>query len=157
MEQDEKNSRIYEAGFLLVPTLPEADLPREVTALKELLEKAGAQIIAEEMPKTRTLAYPMRPRTGGKPGELFSSAYFGWVKFEVSAEKIKGIEAALNGVLSLLRFLVVKTVRESTLSVPRAPRAEFKRERASAPKGAPASPAVSETELDKSLEKLIAA
>ena len=56
----------------------------------------------------------------------------------------------------ILRFVLIKTVRESTLSVPRAPRADVWRERPLAPKTATASVVVSETELEKSLEKIIA-
>ncbi len=156
-ENEEATPRIYEVGFLLVPTLPEADIPREMTSLKDELQKTGAQMIGEEMPKMRVLAYPMRPKKGGKPGEHFTSAYFGWVKFELSAGRIKGLEETLHNLATVLRFIVVKTVRESTLSVPRASRQEFRREGApTAPKDAPASVVVSETELDKSLEKLIA-
>ncbi len=157
VEDSDTTPRIYEVGFLLVPTLPEADIPREMTSLKDELLKAGAEMIGEEMPKMRVLAYPMRPKKGGKPGEHFTSAYFGWVKFELPSTRIKGLEETLHTLATILRFIVVKTVRESTLSVPRAPRQEFRREGVStAPKDAPASVVVSETELDKSLEKLIA-
>ncbi len=156
-EHEETTPRIYEVGFLLVPTLAEANVPRETMLLKDELLKAGAQVMSEEMPRLRTLAYPMRPKRGGKPGEHFTSAYFGWVKFELASERIKSVEEALQGLAKVLRFIVVKTVRESTLSVSRAPRQEFRRDgAATAPKDAPPSVVVSEAELDKSLEKLIA-
>lgn len=155
-EESDGVARIYEVGFLLVPTLPEADVPREFGLLKEMLEKGGAEVIGEEMPRSRILAYPIRPRKVGKPGEYFKSAYFGWVKFSLDAQRIKEIETACETMEKILRFLVVKTVRESTLSVQRVARQEFRRDGAVAPKDAPASVVVSETELDKSLEKLIA-
>ncbi len=148
-------SRIYEAGFWFVPTIAEADIPRETTALKDLLAKAGAAIFAEEMPKERRLAYPMRAQKA-KTGTFFTSGSFGWVKFEAAPERIREIEAALKEASQILRFILIQTVRESTLSVPRAPRADSRRERPLAPKDAAASVAVSETELERSLEKIIA-
>ena len=152
---DETDARIYEAGFWFLPTIAEADIPRETTALKDLLVKAGASIFAEEMPKERRLAYPMRAQKV-KTGEFFTSGSFGWMKFESTPACIKPIETALKDAPQILRFVLVKTVRESTLSVPRAPRADFRRERPLAPQTVTASVAVSETELEKSLEKIIA-
>lgn len=158
-------ARIYEVGYLLLPTIPEADVPREVTALKDILDKGKATIIAEEFPKFRALAYPMQKRSGltashaqaGGAIQTHANGYFGWVKFEAEAAEAQRIEAELKLSPHLLRFLLVKTVRESTLATPRPPRAprppQAGRE---APKSAPAPAPVSEVELDKSIERLIA-
>jgi hypothetical protein len=81
--------------------------------------------------------------------------YFGWVKFEVSAGSAKTIEQELKRNEKLLRYILIKTVREHTLTQGRPVRA-FRTERKEVPKDAPASAPVSEVELDKSIEKLIA-
>ncbi|MEK7169706.1 MAG: 30S ribosomal protein S6 [Patescibacteria group bacterium] len=146
-------SRVYEVGYLVVPSVSEEELPREVTALKDALDAEQVAIIAEEFPRLRALAYHMRKRTGGEY-RTYANAYFGWVKFEASAESAKRIEQAFKGNEKVLRFILVKTVREQTMTLGR-PRVT-RPERKEAPKDAPASAPVSETELDKSIEKLMA-
>lgn len=156
--QEERIMRIYELGYHLVPTISEEAVGAEVTVLKDTLTKEGASIIADGFPRFRPLAYEMLRGVSGKRVG-FSNAYFGWIKFEATAETAKTLAVAFRKNEKLLRYILFKTVRESTLAAPRAPRAHI-------PKTAPviprisATPAphvpVSETELDKSLEKLIA-
>lgn len=147
-------ARIYEVGYLIVPSVSEADLPREVMTLKDVLEKERVGIIAEEFPKFRALAYPMQKRAEGAL-KSHANAYFGWVKFEGKPLRVRSIEQEFKRNEKLLRFILVKTVREQTLTAGR-PLRVFRPERKEAPKGAPASAPVSEVELDKSIEKLIA-
>lgn len=151
--EEQKEARIYEVGYLVVPSVSEVELPREVTALKDVLDTEKAAIIAEEFPKLRQLAYSMQKRTGGEY-HTYPNAYFGWVKFEVSVGSAQKIEQAFKQNEKILRFILVKTVREQTVTLgrPRVTRPGKKE----APKDAPASAPVSETELDKSIEKLIA-
>lgn len=151
--EEQKEARIYEVGYLVVPSVSEEELPREVTALKDVLEKEKAAMISEEFPKLRPLAYAMQKRTGGEY-RTYQNAYFGWVKFEVSAESAKRIDQAFKQNEKVLRYILVKTVREQTVTLGR-PRVT-RPERKEAPKDAPASAPVSEVELNKSIEKLIA-
>ncbi len=146
-------SRIYEVGYLLVPTISEEELPREVTALKDVLEKEKVAIISEEFPKLRPLAYFMQKRAGGVY-QKHTNAYFGWVKFEASPESVLRIDLACKSNEKVLRYIVVKTVREQTLTMGRT-RTE-RRERKEVPKDVPVGVPVSEAELNKSIEKLIA-
>ena len=70
---------------------------------------------------------------------------------------MKTIENTLKKDEKILRFILFKTVRESTLAAPRAPRASIPKAPPVIPR-APAAPVhtvVSETELQKSLEKII--
>ena len=151
--REETEGRIYEVGYLIMPAVPEADLSREVTGLKDVLDREKAAIISEEFPRLRQLAYPMYKRTS-EGYQKHVNAYFGWLKFEASPESTLQIERGLKGFPNLLRYLLIKTVREHTLTLGR-PRAG-RRERKEVPRGVPASAPVSEVELDKSLEKLIA-
>ncbi|MDO8620580.1 MAG: 30S ribosomal protein S6 [bacterium] len=150
---EEAVSRIYEVGYLIVPTVSEEELPREVTALKDVLEKEKVAIIAEDFPKLRPLAYPIQKRAGGVY-QKHMNAYFGWVKFESSPESVLRIDQAFKQSEKVLRYILIKTVREHTLTMGRL-RTE-RRERKEAPKDATPAVPVSETELDKSIEKLIA-
>lgn len=154
-ELEKEETRIYEVGYLLLPTISEADVPREVTALKDILDQGKAAIIAEEFPKTRPLAYPMRKHIGGAY-QTCTHAYFGWVKFEAAGDAVLKIEAALKRHPALLRFLLLKTVRENTMSGNRPPRQDGPRPKRDIPVAVAPSAPVSEAELDKSLEKLIA-
>jgi len=153
--EKEAVTRIYEAGFHILPSVSEEEVPREMTAIKDRLEKSGAVTIADEFPKLRPLAYPIRKRIAGAY-QTFTNAYFGWIKFEGDAENITEIEQALKAMERILRFIIVKTVRESTMTAPRAPRLEKRVERKDVPKDGEAPKVVSEIELDKSLEKIIA-
>lgn len=155
--QGEKTARIYELGYHIVPTVSEEAVATEVTALKDVLAGFKTQIIAEGFPRFRYLAYLMRQTSGGKQTD-FSSAYFGWLKFETYPEAAQAIAAELRKNEKILRFLLFKTVRESTLSALRAPRAGVSRTPSVIPRAtaAPIRMPVSETELEKSLEKIIA-
>ena len=156
--QDEREARIYELGYHIVSSVSEDAIGAEVTVLKDILAKEGASVIADWFPRLRPLAYPLSQMLGGKRVD-FTSAYFGWVKFEAPAESAKTIESTFKKDERILRFILFKTVRESTLAAPRAPRASIPKTPPVIPR-APAVPVhavVSETELEKSLEKIIAA
>ncbi len=165
-------TRIYEVGYLIAPTGAENEVSREVTAIKDILEREQVAVISEEFPRFRPLSYPMRKRkrlaaslpahnaqAGGSAQaggyDVYTNGYFGWVKFEADGARVERIDQSLRQQPEVLRYLIVKTVRENTLAVqrpPRPPRTEQKGTQKSTPVSAP----VSEAELDKSIEKLIA-
>ena len=100
-------------------------------------------------------------RLGGKNLKI-SNAYFGWVKFELPGETIGKIKTELDALDSLIRFLLVKTVRENTMIQARAvytrrPEIAPKKE---TPKADPAKEEVHTTgmtdaELEKTIEELV--
>lgn len=151
--------KIYELGYNLLPTIPADRVAAEVTAIKDALGAGGAVVIAEEFPKVRRLAYAMRKLISGQYHD-FDTAHFGWIKFEFPPEAIPALEKALKGRETLIRFILMKTVRESTLSVPKPPlyRPADRTPKKDAKPGAEVPPPapVSEAELDKSIEALIA-
>ena len=51
----------------------------------------------------------------------FNIGYFGWIKFELDADKVKELEKGLKLDEEVIRYLVVKTVRENTVFTKRAP------------------------------------
>ena len=153
--KENSNNRVYEVGYLLVGSIAENDVPREVTAIKDILEKEDAGIFAEEFPKLRQLTYAMKKNIAGAY-QTFENAYFGWIKFELTGDKVKNIEDGLKLNANILRYLLIKTVREHTLVGARPPRTDGPRPKREAPTDAEPSKPVSETELEKSIEKLIA-
>jgi len=115
-EEVESRLDVYEVGYLLVPTIAEENVGGEVTTLKDNLSSNGASFISEEFPKFIDLAYEMSRLIDNKK-QKFNSAYFGWVKFETTPSKAKTIKEMLDKDEKLIRFILIKTVRENTMSV----------------------------------------
>lgn len=148
--------RVYEVGFLVLPTVAEENVPAEVVFIKDVLARGNATMISEEFPRLRPLAYTIRRQTGGKY-EKYQSAYFGWIKFEGSPAIAADLKRLLDASTSILRYLIIKTVRENTMApvrpVMRRSPMTFTPPRV--PTGAQPAPAVSEVELDKTIEALV--
>ncbi len=105
---------IYEVGYLIMPTVAEDNLSSEVSWLHGIIEANKGEIISEEFPKLRTLAYTMEKVLESKHQKI-TDAYFGWVKFELPVAALKTITQELDTRATILRHLVIKTVRENTL------------------------------------------
>lgn len=149
-EENEKDLKIYELGFLLVPELAEDEVAGEVGALKNLiLDKIGGIEISSEMPKPIELAYQMDKRVGGKI-EHYNRAHFGWIKFELPVDNIEKLNKALEENKKIIRFIVIKTVRENTMAVKRVivrPPADAKKKED--------GPLMTEEEMDKTIAELV--
>ena len=151
------DNRVYELGYHIVSSIPEEKLAAELAAIKDVLEKHGAVVISEDFPKLKHLSYTMTKVIGPKHLK-YDTAYFGWVKFEMSPESIDVVKKILERSETILRFLIIKTVRESTLAVIKPP--TYHSEAKPIPgitdkkEGEIKSP-VSEAELDKTIAELI--
>lgn len=111
---EKSTARIYELAYLFVPTLEEEKATQVFGDLKNLLETKGAQCISEEMPRVIELMYEMSRIIENKK-TWFSTAYFGWIKFETEPGTLKDIEEVLARDEQLIRYMIIKTVRENTL------------------------------------------
>lgn len=154
---EEKEGRIYEISYLLVPTIEEKDIAAEVGNLKGKIDALGALTIAEEFPKLTDLAYEMS-RVINNEHKYFTNAYFGWIKFEVDPSKIASFEAELKHDQKYVRFLIVKTVRENTMSPKKGfarPGTDYKRRTTTRPEGAPMTP-IDKEAIDKEIDALVA-
>ena len=119
MEETEKNARVYELGYLFVGTMPEENVAAKVGVLKDLFESKGGVSISEEFPRLITLGYEMSRAIGNKKA-WFKEGFFGWMKFEASPESIEEIDAIIKRDEDVLRFMLIKTVRENTVAGKRA-------------------------------------
>ncbi|KKU25581.1 MAG: hypothetical protein UX39_C0025G0021 [Candidatus Magasanikbacteria bacterium GW2011_GWA2_46_17] len=149
-------SRVYEIGFHVVSSIPEEKLAAEVTVIKDVLESNGAIFISEDFPKLKNLAYSMTKTAGAKHFK-FDVAYFGWVKFEMNPEGAVQVKKLLELNNNILRFIIVKTVRESTLAVIK-PAYRFEKKPARVgeiPKNKEIKSPMSEVELDKTIDALM--
>lgn len=117
-EEKEVRLGVYEVGYLMVPTIAEENLGEEVTSFKDMFSENGAVFISDEYPKLIELAYEMTRSILNKK-QKFSYGYFGWVKFECSTSVAKVIKDLLDKNEKLVRYLMIKTARENTMSVKR--------------------------------------
>jgi len=115
---EEGASRVYELGFHIVSSVLAEEIPREFGNVKSMLEKHGAIFISEEMPALLPLAYPMFKVFGTKK-EKFVEAYFGWIKFDATVDAIVEIKKEVEAYENVLRFIIMKTVRENTMIQPK--------------------------------------
>lgn len=157
----ETDARVYELGYHFLVSFSEAELPVEVSALRGRIEALGGIFIADEFPRQVVLSYPMFRSTGGKR-EKFERAYFGWIKFEMDPASVAKLDAELRSEKKLVRFMLIKTVRENTLIPKRLLTTEkeeneaLKKKEISAPREAEKSAVpVSDEELDKTIEGLV--
>lgn len=153
MEKEPK-MQVYEVGYLVVPTVAEELLGGEVTALKDMLTNHGATFIADEYPKMMELAYEMTRAIANKK-QKFTTGYFGWVKFEMSREGIVSAKADLDKNESIIRFLITKTVRESTLTPKRTYTKEGAHKRKTPAKEGEPVEAINEETIDKDIDALV--
>lgn len=164
MEKEKINQKdgvalqVYEVGYHIVPSVAVENLPKEVEVLKNFLIGEGALIASEEFPKMIDLAYAMDKKIDGAK-QRFDYSYFGWIKFEADSKSLGKIKKFLDDNGNVLRFLLIKTVRENTLFSAKAPVIAIKEEAKSSKGdsiGKEIKSPISEEELDKTIDKLIA-
>ena len=87
----------YETVFILTPVLSDDQMKEAV--FKDVLVKAGAEIISEENWGLKKLAYPIEKKSTG---------FYELVEFKAAPETIKKLEVAYRRDERVLRYLTVK-------------------------------------------------
>jgi ribosomal protein S6 len=144
--------KVYEVGYLLLPTLPEEHVATEVQNIKAVIEKHEGTFITEDFPKLRPLAYTMKKATQGQ-NHRYDKAYFGWVKFEINSNAVPLLNIELEKNANILRFMTIATVRENTLYTQKSifrPTSETSSEKPEEPKEK-----MTEEEIEKTIENLV--
>ncbi|MBA3733464.1 30S ribosomal protein S6 [Patescibacteria group bacterium] len=151
---------VYEVSYLLLPSLAIEQVPAKASSLKEMLTSAGGLVISDENPVLIDLAYPMT-KVVSTIRHKVTTGYFGWVKFEMSreinTEGIVAVKKALDADDSILRYLIVNTVRENTLLTGKMKLQKEDRRREDEEGSTDAPKEASPEELDKSIEDLVIA
>lgn len=154
---DERVSRIYEAGYHILPTVAEDQVEKVVGEIRSLIERSGGSFIAEGAPVLTKLAYDMEIRVGDAY-QSHDRGYFGWLKFEASVDVARSLDEALKTNTSILRHIVFKTVREETRARMKAPTLrEVKRTdtiKSTVRREEAAAAPVSEADLEKALQDI---
>lgn len=161
--KDPELVRTYEIAYLVEPSVSEEKALVILLPVKDMLASRNANIIAEEVPRLRRLAYPIRVKHAGAVGKVFESAFFGWLRFEADTETALAAKKLSENLSDIFRFLFVKPA--ATLSSAPSPVRMFVRRAAPEPVAfekrasatEPPKPAVSDEELDRRIEELVGA
>ncbi|MDB5239202.1 MAG: Ribosomal protein [Candidatus Parcubacteria bacterium] len=115
MDENIREDRVsvYEIGYLIAG-VPEERVSAEVDAIKGAIAGIGAAVIADEAPRREGLAYTIRKKNVSGSYEKHDEAYFGWVKFEAVTDKVEGLKKTIEAMPSVLRMLMITTVKEAT-------------------------------------------
>lgn len=159
-KKEENPAKVYEVGYHIIPDVSIENLAGEVDNIKNFLAKEGTMIISEEFPKLRDLAYTM-PKVVGGARRKFDAAYFGWIKFDAGESSIIKIKKFFDENENILRFLLISTVRENTIFPAKIADIQVKEEIKALnlkkpPEKKEIKSPISEDELDKTIDKLIA-
>ena len=152
--EDMEEKRVYETGFLLNPFLADEGANNFVSLMKEFVLKDGTEFVSEEAPKLIQLSYIISIHTEGKTNK-YDSAYFGWLKFETKPSEIEKIEHFLKSKGEIIRFIIVKTVRENTIVGKKINAFEANSKRNIARVEMREGEKISDIELDKTIDKLV--
>lgn len=151
------SSKIYELGYILVSSLPDEKIGSEVESLKNLLVKNGADVVSSENPILIDLAYSMT-KVVVTERQKYGRGYFGWIKFEGEPESLVEIKKVLDLSTTVLRYLIVKTVRENTLLNGKMVLRQEEREEVMAEEAIIVDePVLDVPEVDKAIEDLVIA
>ncbi len=112
--ETEEDFKVYELGYHLVPTVPEELLLGEVQKIKDAIVVGQGTFVSEDSPKLKALAYPIIKHVAGANVRC-DRTYFGWVKFIMRPEALGVLKDTLDRNEKILRYLLIKTVKESTL------------------------------------------
>jgi ribosomal protein S6 len=105
-----RDVQTYEFAFHVLPTVAEGEVPAVFDSLKAHITKAGGEIFDEETPQRFDLAFEIVKYLEGK-NRKFTSAYFGWVRFRLTAEALAHLTEELDTEKSLLRYLLIKLTK----------------------------------------------
>lgn len=152
-----ENLKVYEVGYLLLPTIEEGNIMPEASKIRDVLEKNGGMFLSEGIPQTRGLTYPIAKIVSGKK-QKFNNAYFGWIKFECNSSGIEKIKENLDKSDSILRYLLITTIKEDTfVSTPKPTKFSFEEKSIDTKKvkKEEEKESISEKELDETIDDLV--
>ena len=148
-------NKVYEIAFNIVPTLADEQVAATFGALKDTMTKLGGSMLVEAYPKPMNLAYAMNKVISNKNNK-FSTAHFGWVKFEMPAANVEEFKKILDRDENIIRFMILKTVRENTMAPKKTFRADGAKRGSSRDESAEDA-AMDKEVVDQKIDELIVA
>ena len=107
---DEQELASYELAYHILPTVAEGEVTGVTDELKAFVTKAGGTIIGEEAAERFELAYEIDKYLEGRYRK-FTSAYFGWIRFELTPAALNLLTESIDEHKQLLRFLLVRLTK----------------------------------------------
>ncbi len=98
-----ENKKLYEFAYFLSSSISEDDVLKHVQELRDILEKHSGEIVREELPQIRNLAYPIKHQRQG---------YFGYTHFKTSNDQIKDLNITLQLSKDILRFFIIEVSKK---------------------------------------------
>lgn len=89
----------YELAYLISPAVAENEVLSVAGSLAQNIEEGGGLVRHQETPAKRRLAYLVKKQ---------QNAYFGWITFSASPEKVSMVEKNIKGVANILRHMIVE-------------------------------------------------
>ena len=87
----------------------------------------------------------------------FNTAYFGWIKFTMETQKVLELKKTLDLDPNIIRFLILKTVKENTIAAKRFVRGEtYKRPAMKKSAENEIVVPINKEEIDKEIDALVA-
>lgn len=113
-KEDIKENKVYEASFHIAPNITEDNVANIAKDITSKISGFGGEIIADGAPIMKTLAYSIS-KTVKSEKSNYNRAYFGWVKFALDPDSVLKVKEMFDTDEHILRYLIISTVRESTL------------------------------------------
>ena len=157
VKNDMVGKQVYELGYLLVPTLTEENFPVVYNSIKDMVSSFEGEYIGDEMPKMIPLAYQM-VKVVSNIRHKHTTGYFGWIKFSMDKEKVGELKKKLDLDPNVIRFLILKTVRENTMATKRfvGKDSAYRKTPAKKEDAVEAEP-INKEELDKEIDAMVEA
>ncbi len=93
----------YETLFVVKPTLTEEEIASQITKVKDVLAKEGAELVATQDMGMRRLAYPVEKNNRGHYTVLY---------FKAAGAVIQELERNLRNNEDIIKFLTVKYTKQ---------------------------------------------
>ncbi|MDQ3245099.1 MAG: 30S ribosomal protein S6 [bacterium] len=154
VENFDPKTQIYELGYLLVPTITDENLGSVYTSIKDLVANFKGEFISDDMPHMMVLAYPML-KVVANVRNKFDSAYFGWVKFEMSTSSILELKKKLDLDPNVIRFIILKTVRDNTIATKKFTYRDMSKKRVNKSTEGEEVVEINKEELDKEIDAMV--
>ena len=109
-EENTKDAQVYELGYHVPSTLSDSDREKVLEGVRAQITKAGGNFVTEGTPEDTRLAYTIEDDAHNK----HIATFFGWMKFEMDPAAIPALTETLGNEEGIVRFRIVKTVKEDT-------------------------------------------
>ena len=106
----ERELTSYELAFHILPTIAEGEVHTVFETIKASITKIGGILGEEELPARFELAYEIDKLLEGR-NRKFTSAYFGWVRFELEGSKLAEVTEMIEGTKQILRHLLIRLTK----------------------------------------------